>query len=240
MNSGRLTYVIVFATILCLAGCSTKPSYYVELTLPGDLSCSGIEIMLLSYDYDGVLDSLAQINNPGPRPDSTELMTLLDEYRNALTRQTRYADSVSSLHERLEKMDVKSIEYKKLYPLFQALEKALQKVSAEQKSTYERYMSTRASYNTMLNEWRQSAYQGFDEFKENIPPERKTKIETTGNDCMVKKLNLPLGDWWLHSEITIPGTNQKLVWDMMLPATGPDSLHILLDESNAERELFFI
>jgi hypothetical protein len=241
MNSGLKTLIALSTLVFALAGCSTKPTYYIELKLPGeDLSCSGVEIEFLSYDYQGVLDSLVQLNNPGSQPDTAELMILLEEYRSALARQTRNADSVSTLHEKLEKMDVKSIQYKRLYPVFQALENAQKKIATEQKDVYERYMNAKAAYNTMMKNWRQAAYKGFNEFKENIPPERKTIIETTDNDCMVKNPQLALGDWWMYTEVTIPGTNEKLVWEMMLPATGPDSMHILLDESSAVRKMFFL
>ena len=239
MNLGLKKYLVFSTLILALTGCSAKPTYYIELGLSDEnIACNGLEIELLSYDYDTILDSLVRISNPGPRPDSTELMALLDDYRTALARQTQYADTVSALHETLEKMDIKSIQYKKLYPVFQALEKKLKQVSEEQKSVYERYMNAQLTYKTMLKDWEKVAYKGFDEFKENILPERKTKIETTDNGCMVNKLKLPLGDWWLYTEVTIPGTNEKLVWDMQLPSSGPDSLYILLDESNATRKMF--
>ena len=242
MNSGLKKYLVLSTLILALTGCSTRPTYYIELKLPGeDAICKGVEIAFLSYDYGRVLDSLARFNNPGPRPDSTELMALLDEYRTALARQTRYADSVSTLREKLEKMDVKAIQYKRLYPIFAALEKAAKRASEQQNSVHERLNGVRTSYKVMLKDWEQAAYKGFDQFKEEIVenfPERKTKVETTDSDCMVKKLSLPYGDWWLYTEATIPGTNEKLTWDRQLPATGPDSLYILLDEGNAVREIF--
>ena len=244
MNSGLKKYLVFSTLILALTGCSTKPTYYIEIKLPGeDMLCNGVEISFLSYDYGSVLDSLARLNNPGPRPDSTELMVLLEDYRTALSRQTRYADTVSALHETLEKMNNKSINYRKLYPVFQALEKKLKQVSDEQKSVYERYMSAQLTYETMRKDWEKVAFKGFDEFKEkNFEnfPSRKTKIETTDSDCMVKKLTLPLGDWWLYTEVTIPGTNEKLIWDMQLPSSGPDSLYILLDESNATMTMFLL
>ena len=244
MNLGLKRYLVFSTLILALTGCSAKPTYYIELRLSDEnIACNGLEIELLSYDYGTVLDSLARINNPGPRPDNSELMALLQQYRIALARQTQYADTVSALHETLEKMDNKSIAYRKLYPVFQALEKKLKQVSEEQKSVYERYMNAKASYDTMLKDWEKVAYKGFDEFKEKIFenfPTRKTKIETTDSDCMVKKLKLPLGDWWLYTEVTIPGTNEKQVWNMQLPSSGPDSLYILLDESNATREMFLL
>jgi len=242
MNPGLKKFLVPTVLLLALTGCATKPTYYIELKLsqPG-LACNGVEINFLSYDYSRVLDSLAQFNNPGPKPDDTELVALLEEYRAALARQTKLADSVSTLREKLEKMDVKSIQYKKMYPIFQALEKAAKKASDEQNSVHERLNTVRTSYKVMLKDWEQVAYKGFDDFKEKMLenfPTRKTKTETTDSDCMVKKLSLPLGDWWLYTEVKIPGTNEKLVWDMQLPSTGPDSLHILLEENNATRETF--
>ena len=242
MNPGLKKFLVSTVLLLALTGCSAKPTYHIELKLsqPG-LACNGVDMDFLSYDYNRVLDSLALLNNPGPKTDETELKSLLDDYRAALARQTRFADSVSSLREKLEKMDVKSIQYKKVYPIFQAMEKAAKKASDEQNSVHERLSTARTSYRVMLKDWEKVAYKGFDAYKEKMLenfPSRKTKTETTDSDCMVKKLSLPLGDWWLYAEVKLPGTNEKLVWDMQLPSTGPDSLYILLDENNAARETF--
>ena len=200
MNSGLRTYLMLSALILILAGCSTKPTYYIELKLPeGDLSCNGVEIHFLSYDYSRVLDSLAQINNPGPKPDNTELMALHEEYKEALALQTRYADTVNALQEKLEKMDNKSIDYRKLYPVFQAFEKRRKNASEDQKSAYEKYLNSKTAHNAMLKDWEQVAYKGFSEFKEKMFedfPTRKTKIEITDSDCMVKQLKLPFQNGW--------------------------------------------
>jgi len=240
MCSGRSRFFLLAALSFLLLGCSTRPTYYIKLQLPGeDVSCQGVEIEFLSYDYEAVLDSLVRLNNPGPRPDSTELLALLETYQQALERRTRMSDSVNALREELEQLDNKTIAYRKKYPIFVKLEKKEKQLSDELHNIHQRYLETKSVYESKLQDWKKSAYKGFREFKEAIPPERQTKVETTDENCMVKKLVLPFGEWWLHAEVRKPGTtNEKLIWDFKLPTEG-DSLMIILDENNANviREL---
>ena len=240
MRFGHSRFFVLPALILILAGCSTRPTYYIELKLPGEnAACQGVDIEFLSYDYPFILDSLVKINNPGPRPDSTELMALLDTYQGILEQSARMADSCDLLREELEKLDSKSIQYRKKYPVYQKLEKQMNGMLEERHSIHQKYLEIKNSYDLKVQDWGRSAYKGFTEFKEQIPPELQTKSEVTDRECMVKKLVLPFGTWWLHAEVRKPGTtNEKLLWNMKLP-TDADSVMIILDESNAEniREL---
>jgi hypothetical protein len=240
MYFGHSRFFVLPALILILAGCSTRPTYYIQLQLPGEnVACQGVEIEFLSYDYPLVLDSLRKINNPGPRPDSTELMALLNIYQEILERSARMADSCDLLREDLEKLDNKSIQYRKKYPVYQRLEKQVKSMLDERHAIHQNYLQLKSSYDLKVQDWSRSAYKGFSDFKSEIPPERQTKIETTDQDCMVKKLVLPFGMWWLHAEARKPGTtNEKLIWNMQLP-TDADSVMIILDESSAQnvREL---
>lgn len=240
MCFGHSRFFVLPALILMLAGCSTRPTYYVTLQLSGpDVTCRGVEIEFLSYDYPLILDSLQKINNPGPRPDSTELMALLNRYQDILERSARLADSCDLLREDLEKLNNKSIDYRKKYPVYQRVEKQVISMLDERHAIHQNYLEVKGSYDFKLQDWNRSAYKGFSEFKEAIIPERQTKIEITDQNCMIKKLVLPLGEWWLHAGLRKPGTtNEKLIWNMKLP-TDADSVMIILDESNAEniREL---
>jgi len=240
MYFGHSRVFLLPALILILAGCSTRPTYYIQLQLPGeDVNCQGVDIEFLSYDYPFILDSLRKINNPGPRPDSTELMALLDTYQEILEQSARMADSCDLMREELEKLDNKSIQYRRKYPVYQRLEKQMKSMMDERQAVHQKYLEIKNSYDLKVQDWSKSAYKGFGDFKSKIPPELQTKIETTDQDCMVKKLVLPFGAWWLHAEARKPGTtNEKLVWNMKLP-TDADSVMIILDESNAQtiREL---
>ena len=240
MYFGHSRFLILPALILLLAGCSTRPTYYIQLQLSGDnVTCQGVEIEFLSYDYPFILDSLMKINNPGPRPDSTELMALLNTYQGILEQSARMADSCDLLRENLENLDNKSIQYRKMYPVYQRMEKQVKSMLDERHEVHQNYLQVKSSYDLKVQDWSRSAYKGFSDFKTEIPPELQTKIEITDQDCMVKKLVLPFGTWWLHAEARKPGTtNEKLIWNMQLP-TDADSVMIILDESNAQnmREL---
>lgn len=240
MHFGHSRFFVLPALILLLASCSTRPTYYVNLQLVGEnVTCQGVEIEFLSYDYPSVLDSLRKFNNPGPRPDSTELMALLNTYQGVLERSARMADSCDFLRDDLEKLNNKSVEYRKKYPIYQRLEKQVKGMLDKRHTIHQNYLDVKGSYDLKLQDWSRSAYKGFSDFKEKILPERQTKIEITDRDCMIKKLVLPFGEWWLHADARKPGTtNEKLIWNMKLP-TDADSVMIILDESNAEniREL---
>ncbi len=240
MHFGHSRFFVLLAFILLFAGCSTRPTYYIKLQLLGEnVTCQGVEIEFLSYDYPFVLDSLSKINNPGPRPDSTELMAILGTYQTILERSARMADSVDTLREQLEKLNNKSIEYRKKYPIFQRLDKGMKGMLDQRHAIHQKYLEIKGSYDLKVQDWSRSAYKGFIDFKAGIPPELQTKIEITDQDCMIKKLVLPFGVWWLHADARKPGTtNEKLIWNMKLP-TDADSVMIILDESNANtiREL---
>ena len=233
-------YLIISLAVLSLVGCSTKPTFYIELQLPGqDVSCQAVDIEFLSYNYPSVLDSLVKINKPGSRPDSTELMVLLANYQDVLDKSARMADSVDRMREALEKMDHRSVTYRKQYPLFQRIEKQMTSMLEGRHQVHQQYIAVKSAYGLEMRQWRGSAYKGFGDFKTAISPELQTKVETTDRDCMVRNLQLPYGHWWLHAEARKPGTtNELLVWDIELPADG-DSVNITLSEDNAriQREL---
>ncbi|HUU29321.1 MAG TPA: hypothetical protein VM123_16080 [archaeon] len=241
MLLGRSKYYIFAAVLFLITGCSTRTTYYIQLQLFGiEVPCQGVEIDFSSYDYYAILDSLVLVNNPGPRPDSTEIMAILETYQSALQHRTIMADSVDTLREELEKLDNKSIEYRKKYPIFIKIEKDFKALSDELHDIHSQYLETKSVYDLKLKDWQALAYKGFTAFKEKIPPELQTKVETTDQDCMVKKLVLPYGKWWLHTEVRRPGTtNEKLLWSFELPSSDTDSTMIILDEGNAKiiREL---
>lgn len=235
MRAGRSMLFVFSATLFLLLGCSNRPTYYLKLQLQGaDAVCQGVQIAFSSYNYVEVLDSLTKMNNPGPRPDSTELMALVATYQTILEKSARMADAVDTLRDALEKLDSKTVDYRKKYPLFQRLEKELQERMVERQQIHEQYLEAKGSYDIKLKDWQTSAYKGFSDFKSSIIPEFQTKVELTDQDCMVKKLDLPYTRWWLHCETRKPGSaNEKLIWEMEMPV-GADSLMIILDESNAK------
>ena len=240
MNRGLSRYLMVWVMSLLLVGCSTRPTFYIELQVPfSDQPCQGVNIEFLSYNYPAVLDSLIQVNKPGSRPDSTDLMALLNTYQEVLDYSARMADSVDRLRDELEKMDNRSVDYRKKYPVFQLIDKQMQGLLDQLHEIHLQYLKVKNDYDVKLQQWSETAYKGFGEFKNEITPEMQTKVETTDENCMVKKISLPLGHWWLHAESRRPGTtNELLLWDIALPAEG-DSVMIILSEENAniKREL---
>ena len=240
MDFGRAKRFVFAASLILLVGCSTRSTYYIELQVGENSDGKNVEVEFLSYNYPAVLDSLIGINKPGPRPDSTELMTLLTSYQQVLDRSARMADSVDTMREELENMSNKSVEYRKKYPIFQKLEGGMQAMLDKRQEVHQKYLEIKSNYESKVNGWKRDAYSGFGEFKENISPELATKIEITGGDSRINNLILPYGNWWLHCETRRPGTtNEMLIWDMALP-TDQDSVHIILNEGNARirRELF--
>lgn len=227
--------------VLTLIACSTRPTYFIKIELlGGETSCQNLDIDFTSYNYPFILDSLVRVNEPGPRPDSTQLLSLLDEYQTALVRKTYVSDSVNTMRDALEEMNNTSIEYRRLYPIFMDLEKRERQVSESMHQVHHRYLEIKSEYQQRLNQWNEKAYSGFQDFRASIPQERQTKTETTDQDCMIKNLRLPYGQWWLHAEMRRPGTiNEKLVWSIHLSNAEGDSVMVILDESNAEvvREL---
>ncbi len=235
----KLLFIAALA-VAALSACSTKPKFYIQIQVLGaETSCQNMEIDFTAYDYQGVLDSLTQVNNPGPRPDSSDLLVLLDQYQKMLITKTAMSDSVNFIRDDLEKLQNTSIEYRKLFPIFQDLQKREQSSSDEVHAVHNKYLEVKGAYQEKLNAWREKAFTGFSEFKAAIPPEQQTKTEVTDQNCAINKLDLPYGQWWLNAELRRPGTiNEKLVWNIQLPTEG-DSVMILLDESNADiiREL---
>jgi hypothetical protein len=239
MDFSRAKFSVLVVCLVLLVSCSTRSVYYIELQVGDSSDCTNVEVEFLSYDYPAVLDSLVQLNKPGQRPDSTELMTLLSSYQQILDRSARMADSVDTMRDELENMSNKSVEYRKKYPIFQKLEAGMQGMLDQRHETHQSYLELKNKYEAKVNEWKGRAYRGFGEFKETISPELGTKIEVTGEDSRVNNLTLPYGNWFLHCEVRRPGTtNEMLVWNMALP-TDQDSVHIILNEGNAKisREL---
>ncbi len=239
MDFSRAKFSMLAACLIMLVGCSARSTYFIEMQVGDGSDSQNVEVEFLSYDYPAVLDSLVELNKPGARPDSSELMALLASYQQILDRSARMADSVDTMREQLENMSNKSVEYRKKYPIFQKLEGGMKEMLDKRHEVHQNYLDLKNQYEAKVNQWKSQAYKGFGEFKEEISPELGTKVEITGADCLVKNLVLPFGSWWLHCELRRPGTtNEKLIWDMALP-TDQDSVHIILNESNARvyREL---
>jgi hypothetical protein len=234
MEFSRSKFSVLAICVLLVVGCSTRSTYYIELQLADKAACQNVDVEFLSYDYPAVLDSLVQLNNPGPLPDSSDLMVLLEEYQAILDRSARMADSVDTMREQLENMSNKSVEYRKMYTVFQKLESGMQGMLDERHEVHQRYLDLKSQYESKVNQWKSSAYKGFGEFKEAIPPELATKVEVTDASGQINNLTLPFGNWWLHCEVRRPGTTSDLlIWDMPMP-TGQDSVKIILSEDNAQ------
>lgn len=243
MKSGFRKLLAVPAVLLFLAGCSVEPTYTVKFDLPGEnIDCGNMEVSFISYDYQAVLDSLKNKNNPGPRPDSVEFLNLYEQYQSALPQKTRMDDSVSTLRDQLAQMDIRSIEYRKMHPIIVNLEKESDALNDEFLKLHRSFTAARSEYLTALREWEAKAYEGFVEFRDNLSEREQTIVETTDMDCLVAPFrlpSLPRGQWTLHAEITIPGTPQKWVWEMPVPKEGPDTLNIILNDGNAKTETVY-
>ncbi|MBW7996304.1 MAG: hypothetical protein FVQ81_07005 [Candidatus Glassbacteria bacterium] len=233
MDFSRAKFSVLAACLILIVGCSARSTYYIELQLSDQNASQNVDVEFLSYDYPAVLDSLVQMNKPGPRPDSSELLALLSTYQQILERSARMADSVDVMRDELENMSNKSVAYRKKYPIFQKLESGMQDMLDERHEVHQRYLDLKGQYEAKLNDWKGRAYKGFGEFKEAISPELATKIEVTDKNSRINNLILPFGIWWLHCEVRRPGTtNESLIWDMPLP-TDQDSVQLNLNEDNA-------
>jgi hypothetical protein len=236
MHLGKIRFIALAVMIVTLVACSVKPTYYIKIEVPGaEGNCRGVNVDFTAYDYSQVMDSLIKVNTPGPRPDSSELIGVVAEYKGSLALKTALSDSVNTMRDDLEKLKNTSIEYRKLLPVFQSLEKVEQQKTQELQTIHQKYIDVKGAYDSRVQAWGAVAFKGFSDFKAGIRPDYQTKSELTDQNCMIKKLNLPYGQWWLHTELRRPGTvNEKFIWNIKLPLSGGDSLMILLDDKNAQ------
>ena len=174
MDFSRSKFAVLALCTVLLVGCSTRSTYYIELKLADKSACQNVDVQFLSYDYGAVLDSLVNLNKPGPRPDSTALMDLIANYQQILDRSARMADSVDAMRDMLEKMSNKSVEYRKLYPVFQKLDSSMKDMLDKRHDVHEQYLELKSQYQVKLNEWKSQAYKGFGDYKDAISPDLST------------------------------------------------------------------
>lgn len=243
-------------TLLMGSAACGKTQVVAEVTMVEDsigqsIPLPEVPIQLLPYDRDAIFDSLeAAYGTPEPPipPDliaqRQQIVAAQQEQTELETRLQSLQDSLRVVSERTQQMQEQNLldtpEYREVFETFsrldrevesvkQAVDSAQARVTALQQATIARADSLRA----VRDAWADEAFRDFQQVADAKIEQRGVEpVADTTNADGIAVFEVPEGQWWVYGRYALP--YEELYWNEPIEVTG-DSIHIELNEENAER-----
>ncbi len=247
MKSLKLTHLIILSA-LPAAACSPRDSHLSIDAAGGELVQSDLQVAILPFDLDHLLDSLAERAGGRPRFDSLEselrgfqranqpmVAGIMDEW-------IRARDSVAGIADRLRSLDHASERYRRLYQDFRRSYGRLAARSAgldralNQLTSGERNLALRAARAAdSLRSWEQKAYAA-------LPEAAAQKLAASGRRPIYLTIHqrgradtvIPPGTWWLIARARHPSNPfLEITWNVSFTARMGLPVRVPLGNFNA-------
>ncbi len=244
MSKRRLA-VPMIVCIPLLAACGGGIT--VQVLADGDEAApvEDLQVEFLPFDRDSLFAAMAgQTATPEPQlPADLEqaadsVRVLQNGWRAAEAAWNNVRDSMRSITGRLESLDQRAAEYRRLFQTFDAMEgreaslnrrrqAAFRAFDEMQQSTQERLDSMRI----VIQAWEEVAFAGYDDATTEIMAAlgRQTMVDTTNADGVAVG-TVSGGPWWVYTRLTTP--EGELYWNVMVDGSSSDTLRLQRD--NAE------
>ncbi|HUH14120.1 MAG TPA: hypothetical protein VMK65_13480 [Longimicrobiales bacterium] len=210
------------------------------------VAIGGQEIQILPFDRDQVFDSLAQAyGEPEPAiPDTIlqlqqQIAAAQDEWQTAESQWNTARDSLRRLGDRLQGLSRASADYRLAYQDFTDLEGQVGQLERRSRDAFQRFTALQTRFATSAEEirllrenWGDDAFAEVDDaFEAKLEEARRDMVVDTTNAAGMIRVQLPPGQWWIHSRYVMPFS--ELYWNVPVTVEG-DSIHIQLTRENAQ------
>lgn len=176
----------------------------------------GATLTILPFDIDSLYTALEEKNQPGPRPDSTQLEMLYQEFTGSDSALIAAESTLVSRQRELEGIsDRASPAYRQAFEAFQQAERQRTELSAARDSAEVAYSPARDAYQRARGTWESSAWDGFEAIQEQRYAEVEAPTDTAGNEVPFQQrtgpdgtftVMLEPGRWWVAGRAPVPGS----------------------------------
>lgn len=249
-----LAYALVLCALPVLAACPGDEVSVLVLTEGGqddELRPVGNHVIdLLPYDRDSIFDVLAE-RAAEPEPQIPEdlrvafdsVAQLQERWREVEERWSSVRDTLRDIAQRLEGMDARAPEYRRLFDRFNQLESRERQLNQQKNQAFERFDELQReslgrvdSIRAVQEAWEDVAYQDYwilvDSIQEALG--REARQDTTNAEG-ARTVRLRGSPWWVHTRVSVPFG--ELYWNEPFDPSEVDTLR--LTPENAERRLRF-
>jgi len=242
MRTHRISAVLVAAIAITAAACGS--SVTVEVTTEGadgPQPQANLPLEFLPFNRDSVFDVLdSQAETPRPQMSedleaaSQRVTNLQADWREKENAWSEARDSLRQLRDRLDQIDARDPDYRRLYDQFGQLENQERRLDRERKAAFDSFTTAQEqvsarqdSFKIVRDAWADEAYAGYYDIETELLDGREIIMDTTNAQGRAT-VSVPSGDWWVTTRTPVP--QGEMYWNLMIPDV--DTLR--LDASNGE------
>jgi len=238
--------------VLCLSACADHAKVQVRAFFESGIPLTGVEVSVLPFDAERVLDSLDALS-PTPKPDFSPLQAKIQNYRRRDTVSAdpgagimaawlATKDSVARMASDLSRQDRKAPGYKESYARFRQLYDRFTAREAEREArlrsfySADRTLAEEATHaSDSLRAWERVAYRDFAELANAEVARRKRAVVQTRTDSVgTFEAELPNGPWWLTAHVINPDNPfEEFHWNVPVTVAAGLPVSLPLMRANA-------
>lgn len=241
MRTQRNTATLIAAIGLIVTACGS--SVTVEVVTEGPEGeprpQANLPLDFLPFNRDSVFDAL-DAAAATPRPEMGEdlqtaanrVSSLQSQWREAEGSWSETRDELRTLRQRLDGLDPRDPDYRRLYDQFGQLEGREAQLDRQRKAAFDSFttaqsqVSTRLdSFRVALETWEGDAYAGYYDIEVRLLDGAELIADTTDAQGRAT-VRLPGGGWWVTARA--PVVDGELYWNVAVP----DADTLRLDSSN--------
>lgn len=245
MRTHRISVVLVTAAALVAAGCGS--SVTVKVTTEGADGAqpqTSLPVQFLPFNRDSVFDALdAQASSPRPemsqalQAEAERVAALQADWRAKDTEWAEARDDLQRLSTRLQNMDSRDPDYRRLFDQFNQGEGVVNRLNRERTQLFDSFTGAQEavtaavdSFKIVLELWEDEAYAGYFDIRNELLGGEEA-VEDTTNAQGLATVSLSGGDWWVTTRAPVSGG--EVYWNV--PVAGQDT--VTLNESNGDTRL---
>lgn len=239
MRTHRISMLAVVGTAVLAAGCGSSVTVVVTTEgADGPEPQANVPVTVLPFNRDSVFDALdAQASSPRPEM-SAELQAERDrvnelqaQWQDVNRQWAEARDNLQQLSIRLQNMDSRDPDYRRLFDQFNQGETVVNRLTRELDASFEAFTTAQESvaaatdsFKIVRDLWEDEAYAGYFDIQAELLGGAEVLEDTTDASGMV---TIPIsgGDNWVSSRV--PTAAGELYWNV--PVSGDT---VILNESN--------
>lgn len=242
MRTHRISAVLVAAIAITAAACGSSVTVQVTTEgADGPQPQANLPLEFLPFNRDSVFDVLdSQAETPRPQMSedleaaSQRVTNLQADWREKENAWSEARDSLRQLRDRLDQIDARDPDYRRLYDQFGQLENQERRLDRERKAAFDSFTTAQEqvsarqdSFKIVRDAWADEAYAGYYDIETELLDGREMINDTT-NAQGLATVSVPGGDWWVTTRTPVP--RGEMYWNVKIPDV--DTLR--LDASNGE------
>ena len=237
--------ILILGIVPFFVACGNSLTVQVVVDgVDGQRAVDNHEVEFSPFDRDSLFDAIeAQASEPEPqfpaelRRAADSAQALQETWRQAEARWNGVRDSLRTIGERLQGLDVRAREYRELFDRFNSIEGREGALDRQRQRSFDALTGFRAatqeridSFNAVLQAWEDRAFANYGQIEADLLEAlgRQSVLDTTNADGYVTR-SLSGGPWWVHSRANVAAG--ELYWNVTTEGAA-DTLQ--LNPTNAE------